>query len=99
MRALSAFKYSGPTSGLTLRLEDGTLQEQLLHDGQTVDLPAEHPHVQALVAQHFLEPSSQATRATTRPALADESPAASRRGTRGASPDMATPTPDTPERS
>lgn len=51
------FTYHGPTSGVTLLQEDGTTREVMLFDGYSVPLPAEHPHVAALIAQQFLTPA------------------------------------------
>jgi hypothetical protein len=54
------YTYHGPFSGFTLIEGEGpdrTEREVLLSDGQAVKLPAEHPHVQALVAQRFLKPA------------------------------------------
>lgn len=49
------FRYSGPTSGVTLR--DGESQtEVMLFDGVEVELPEAHDYTQTLVAQGRLTP-------------------------------------------
>lgn len=54
------YTYHGPSpSGFTLVEGEGadrTERDVMLFDGQSAKLPAEHPHVQTLVAQHFLVP-------------------------------------------
>lgn len=52
------FRYSGPMSGMTLM--DGT--EVMLIPGKAVELPADNPHVVALVARRHLteEPTTSA---------------------------------------
>jgi hypothetical protein len=54
--SLTPFVYRGPTSGLTLVVEDGSALETMLFDGEIVSLPAENEHVKTLVAQDFLTP-------------------------------------------
>jgi hypothetical protein len=46
------YQYKGPMSGVTLA--DGT--EVLLHDGQTVELPAEHEYTKTLLELGRLTP-------------------------------------------
>ena len=52
------YRYSGPLSGVTLRVagEAGTVKEveKALHPGAEVLLPADHPYVRKLMLKGFL---------------------------------------------
>lgn len=54
---LSRYTYTGPPSGVTLRLNEHreTLDVQL-HPGQTVELPAAHDYTRVLLALKHLHP-------------------------------------------
>ena len=48
------YTYSGPVSGVTLKLGEGTdapERDVQFSDGCVVELPADHPYVQCMVAQ------------------------------------------------
>lgn len=49
------YRYSGPTSGVTLNV-DGKPQEVMLHTGKDVDLPETNEYVKTLVALGHLVP-------------------------------------------
>jgi hypothetical protein len=50
------FKYLGQVnSGATLQLEGGESLEVLFFKGKEVELPADHPYTETLVAQGLLE--------------------------------------------
>ena len=79
------YRYSGPTSGVTLKKGEEA-QEVMLHTGAEVDLPEEHEYTKTLLALGHLTPvsvkqatkTSAATRAGTddqRKSLVDESAA------------------------
>jgi hypothetical protein len=57
------YVYSGPTSGVTLRIGEGKAsksREVMLFDGKAVELPPEHPYVKRLTARGQLtEPKTQ----------------------------------------
>lgn len=57
--ANQTYIYHGPPSGMTLREASGRTREVLLHPDQDVRLPADHPHVQALVARRLLVPVAE----------------------------------------
>lgn len=76
------YRYSGPTSGVTLKKGEEA-QEVMLHTGAEVDLPEEHEYTKTLLALGHLTPvsvkqatkTSAATRAGTddqRKSLVDE---------------------------
>ncbi|KAB2518463.1 hypothetical protein F8N49_22055 [Pseudomonas sp. GXM4] len=54
---LSRYLYTGPPSGVTLRLNEHreTLDVQL-HPGQSVELPAAHDYTRVLLALNHLQP-------------------------------------------
>lgn len=58
------YRYSGPTSGATLRNdEDETkYQEIMLHTGAEVDLPEGHEYTKTLLALGHLTPTSVPSR-------------------------------------
>ena len=66
------YRYSGPTSGVTLKKGEEA-QEVMLHTGAEVDLPEEHEYTKTLLALGHLTPisakqptkTSAATRAGT----------------------------------
>ena len=76
------YLYSGPISGVTLRLADGSERDVMLHDGATVDLPEGHDYVAALLAQGRLKRVPEP--AETGPAPGIPGPA-KRRNTQGSS--------------
>lgn len=54
---LSRYTYTGPPSGVTLRLnEHGETLDVQLHPGQTVELPAAHDYTRVLLALKHLQP-------------------------------------------
>ena len=57
------YRYSGPTSGVTLQKGEEA-QEVMLHTGAEVDLPEEHEYTKTLLALGHLTPVSakQATK-------------------------------------
>ena len=58
------YRYSGPTSGVTLKKGEEA-QEVMLHTGAEVELPEEHEYTKTLLALGHLTPlSSQARQAT-----------------------------------
>ena len=69
------YRYSGPTSGVTLQKGEEA-QEVMLHTGAEVDLPEEHEYTKTLLALGHLTPVSakQATKtsATTRAGTDDQ---------------------------
>ena len=69
------YRYSGPTSGVTLKKGEEA-QEVMLHTGAEVDLPEEHEYTKTLLALGHLTPVSakQATKtsATTRAGTDDQ---------------------------
>ena len=72
------YRYSGPTSGVTLKkgADDNSAQEVMLHTGAEVELPEEHEYTKTLLALGHLTPVSakQATKtsATTRAGTDDQ---------------------------
>jgi len=53
---MRSFRYTGPATSVTLRMEDGSDLEMGLTNGQTVDLPEESSYVVGLVASSRLQP-------------------------------------------
>ena len=54
---LSRYVYTGPPSGVTLRLNQrGETLDVQLHPGQTVELPAAHDYTRVLLALKHLQP-------------------------------------------
>lgn len=76
------YRYSGPTSGVTLQkgADDTSAQEVMLHTGAEVDLPEEHEYTKTLLALGHLTPVSaqnrQATKTSTRSSAGNDEPAA-----------------------
>ena len=74
------YRYSGPTSGVTLQkgADDNSAQEVMLHTGAEVDLPEEHEYTKTLLALGHLTPVStkQATKTSTRSSAGNDEPAA-----------------------
>lgn len=67
------YRYSGPQSGVTLRMPDGTEKEVLLHNGSEVSLPADHPWVvKAVLKGHLTElvPAAKPTKSLKEAPLA-----------------------------
>ena len=54
------YRYSGPTSGVTLQkgADDNSAQEVMLHTGTEVELPEEHEYTKTLLALQYLTPVS-----------------------------------------
>lgn len=52
------YRYSGPTSGVTLKkgADDASAQELMLHTGAEVELPEEHEYTRTLLALGHLTP-------------------------------------------
>lgn len=55
------YRYSGPTSGVTLQKGEEAI-EVMLHTGAEVDLPEGHEYTQTLLALGHLAPVKQATK-------------------------------------
>ena len=53
--ALANYRYSGPTSGVTLQ-EGEVVREVMLHAGAEVELPVEHEYTKTLLALQYLTP-------------------------------------------
>lgn len=51
------YRYTGPTSGVTLQ-EGEALREVMLHTGTEVRLPEEHEYTKTLLALQYLTPVS-----------------------------------------
>lgn len=71
------YRYSGPTSGVTLQKGEEK-QEVMLHTGAEVELPEEHEYTKTLLALGHLSPLSvkQATKASARTSAGTDEPAA-----------------------
>ena len=71
------YRYSGPTSGVTLK-KDEEAQEVMLHTGAEVDLPEEHEYTKTLLALGHLTPVSakQATKTSAATRAGTDEPAA-----------------------
>ena len=71
------YRYSGPTSGVTLKKGEET-QEVMLHTGAEVDLPEEHEYTKTLLALGHLTPVSakQATKTSAATRAGTDEPAA-----------------------
>ena len=71
------YRYSGPTSGVTLKKGEEA-QEVMLHTGAEVDLPEEHEYTKTLLALGHLTPVSakQATKTSARTSAGTDEPAA-----------------------
>ena len=59
------YRYTGPTSGVTLQ-EGEALREVMLHTGTEVELPEEHEYTKTLLALGHLTPVSAQTRPATK---------------------------------
>ena len=59
------YRYSGPTSGVTLKKGEEA-QEVMLHTGAEVELPEEHEYTKTLLALGHLTPLSAQTRPATK---------------------------------
>ena len=55
------YRYSGPTSGVTLQ-EGEEVREVMLHTGAEVELPAEHDYTQTLLALGHLTPVQESAK-------------------------------------
>ena len=62
------YRYSGPTSGVTLQkgADDTSAQEVMLHTGAEVDLPEGHEYTKTLLALGHLTPVSAQNRQATK---------------------------------
>ena len=71
------YRYSGPTSGVTLQKGEEA-QEVMLHTGAEVDLPEEHEYTKTLLALGHLTTVSakQATKTSARTSAGTDEPAA-----------------------
>ena len=71
------YRYSGPTSGVTLKKGEEA-QEVMLHTGAEVDLPEEHEYTKTLLALAALTPVSvkQATKTSATTRAGTDEPAA-----------------------
>ena len=71
------YRYSGPTSGVTLKKGEEA-QEVMLHTGADVDLPEEHEYTKTLLALGHLTPVStkQATKTSAAIRAGTDEPAA-----------------------
>ncbi|WP_369951986.1 hypothetical protein [Ralstonia syzygii] len=58
------YRYSGPTSGVTLQ-QGEDFQEVMLHTGTEVELPEDHEYTQTLLALGHLAPVKQGTTKTS----------------------------------
>lgn len=69
------YRYSGPTSGVTLQ-EGEEVREVMLHTGAEVELPEEHEYTKTLLALQYLtpvqEPAKQAKTSARTSAGTDE---------------------------
>lgn len=63
---LTSYRYTGPPSGVELRLPDGTYREVQLYPGRLVDLPGDHEYIQTLIALQRLEPMAGQPNGTRR---------------------------------
>lgn len=66
------YRYSGPTSGVTLQkgADDPAAQEVMLHTGAEVELPEEHEYTKTLLALGHLTPVSAQARPATKTSAA-----------------------------
>lgn len=73
------YRYSGPTSGVTLQKGEA-VQEVMLHTGAEVELPEEHEYTKTLLALGHLTPLSSlarpATKTSARTSAGTDEPAA-----------------------
>lgn len=54
---MKEFTYSGPANGFAFATKGKIVWEGMLHDGQIVKLPEDHPQVEALVTAKRLVPA------------------------------------------
>ncbi|RAS18936.1 hypothetical protein DFO50_10292 [Microvirgula sp. AG722] len=72
------YRYSGPTSGVTLQ-EGEEVREVMLHTGVEVELPEEHEYTKTLLALQYLTPvddKAKQTKASARTSAGTDEPAA-----------------------
>ena len=69
------YRYSGPTSGVTLQKGEEA-QEVMLHTGTEVELPEEHEYTNTLLALGHLTPVKPATKTSARTSAGTDEPAA-----------------------
>ncbi|HIC7208068.1 MULTISPECIES: hypothetical protein [Betaproteobacteria] len=69
------YRYSGPTSGVTLQKGEEA-QEVMLHTGTEVELPEEHEYTKTLLALGHLTPVKPATKTSARTSAGTDEPAA-----------------------
>lgn len=60
------YRYSGPTSGVTLQGADKKSQEVMLHTGTEVELPEGNDYTQTLLALGHLTPVKSVTKPSAR---------------------------------
>lgn len=72
------YRYSGPTSGVTLQksADDPDAQEVMLHTGAEVELPEEHEYTKTLLALGHLTPVKLAAKTSARTSAGTDEPAA-----------------------
>ena len=72
------YRYSGPTSGVTLKkgADDNSAQEVMLHTGAEVELPEEHEYTKTLLALGHLTPAKQTAKTSARTSAGTDEPAA-----------------------
>lgn len=69
------YRYSGPTSGVTLQKGEEA-QEVMLHTGTEVELPEEHEYTKTLLALGHLTPVKQTAKTSARTSAGTDEPAA-----------------------
>ncbi|MEW6309934.1 MAG: hypothetical protein AB1532_03270 [Pseudomonadota bacterium] len=69
------YRYSGPTSGVTLQKGEEA-QEVMLHSGAEVELPEEHEYTKTLLALGHLIPVKSATKTSARTSAGTDESAA-----------------------
>ncbi|VVD98059.1 hypothetical protein PCO31110_01992 [Pandoraea communis] len=69
------FRYSGPTSGVTLHNGEEH-QEVMLHTGEEVDLPETHEYTRTLLALGHLTPVKQGGKPAARATVSADGTAA-----------------------
>ena len=72
------YRYSGPTSGVTLQksADDPAVQEVMLHTGAEVELPEDHEYTKTLLALGHLTPVKQTAQTSARTSAGTDEPAA-----------------------
>lgn len=65
MAKMNKYRYTGPTSGVTLNV-DGIPQEIMLHTGSEIELPSDNEYVKTLIALRYLVQLAQVQTKTTK---------------------------------